>query len=105
MSDTNKFTLKIELPTRETPENETGGTEIEVTTYGSWYNDGIGAYEYWGCKGVDKGEDYFTIDATKWNQTGFTKEEIKLVEAEIETKCEEWSNTVEKEAKDSHGVP
>jgi len=29
--------------------------EINVT---SWWNDGIGEYEYWGSKEFDKGRDY-----------------------------------------------
>ena len=35
---------------------------IETDDTGSWQNDGIGPYEYWGAKGFDKGVDYFEYE-------------------------------------------
>lgn len=35
-----------------------GSVSYEV----EWENDGIGAYEYWGAKGFDKGNDYAVVD-------------------------------------------
>ena len=34
-------------------------TDIKTDNSGSWQNDGIGPYEYWGAKGFDKGHTYF----------------------------------------------
>ena len=40
-------------------EGKNGGEhELEVEFTFSIGNDGIGSYEYWGCKGYDKGFDY-----------------------------------------------
>lgn len=38
--------------------------DIEGTFEYSWDNDGIGAYEYWGAKGFDKGHDYAVLEDT-----------------------------------------
>lgn len=91
---TNTFTLEIELPRSEDL------IEIEVTTEGNWENDGIGAYEYWGCKGVDRGTTFFGIDTWQWDTTGFSPDEIKLVESAIEASLNKWAETVKPDAPD-----
>jgi len=91
----NTFTLSVELPTRGEDE-----VEIEVTTKGDWENDGIGAYEYWGCKGVDRGTTYFYIEEWDWNKTGFSPDEIKSVEAAIEANVDKWADTVKMDEPD-----
>ena len=45
-------------------------------------NDGIGPYEFWGQKCVDKGTDY--IGEITFNETDLTSEEIALAEALVE---------------------
>ena len=58
--------------------NYDDSTCIEFTFYGDtdghWENDGIGAYEYWGSLGYDKGTDYIVIDRTSLDDVEDIKE-------------------------------
>jgi hypothetical protein len=58
-------------------------------------NDGIGPYEYWGQKCFDKGRDYVEITSTEWNKVGYTAEEIKVIEGEIEKAKGKWEPEIE----------
>lgn len=88
------FNLEIELATRTEP------VEVEVEVDGSWQNDGIGPYEFWGQKCYDRGRNYFEIETWDWDKTGFTPEEIAEIETAIEAKIEDWSNEVEPDEPD-----
>lgn len=77
-------TLTIYLPSRGED------IDIDVSCVYEVLNDGIGEYEYWGQKGVDGGRDYPVITDTEWNKTGFTSEDIILVERAIEEALEKW---------------
>jgi len=92
MNDT--FTLAVELTSREAE------VEIEVEVEGHWENDGIGAYEYWGHKGYDKGTNYVVIDSTDYDKTGFTPEDIKEIESAIENELDNWSDKMEENSAD-----
>lgn len=68
--------------------------EIDVDCEYTIENNGIGAYEYWGCKGVDRGTDCAVIENTKWDTNGFTKEEIDLINLQIEKKLNDWEDAI-----------
>lgn len=78
MSDTYEIDVEVELTTRE----EIISVPIEIEY--SWQNDGIGAYEFWGQKCYDKGSSYAEVENINWNEEGFTKQEIKEINAEID---------------------
>jgi len=80
------FELEIELDNRN--------VIVQVECEYGIENDGIGPYEYWGSKEVDRGTDYIVIDNTDWDITGFTKEEIDLINAEIDKHLDEWSTQI-----------
>lgn len=90
---TETFTLEIKLPVVG-KEEEYRYLEIDVACEYSIENDGIGPYEYWGMRGNDRGTDYAIIDDTDWDKTGFTAEEIDLIEKEIEKNLYEWANKI-----------
>ena len=76
-------------------ENRDEYVEIEVDCEYDVLNDGIGPYEYWGQKCIDKGTDYIEITSTEWNKVGYTAEEIKVIEAEIEKEKEKWEPEID----------
>lgn len=69
--------------------------DIDVDCEYEILNDGIGWYEYWGSVEFDKGRDYIGIYSTEWNKTGFSPEEIAVIEAKIEKEKSEWEAEVE----------
>jgi len=69
--------MKIFVSYYDKEDNE---KEIEVTVDISVYFDGIGPYEYWGCKGYDKGDVCIDVNSTAYDKTGLTKEEIQQIE-------------------------
>jgi hypothetical protein len=69
--------------------------DIEVDFEYEVMNDGIGPYEYWGQKCFDKGTDSAVITSWEWDKTGFTPEEINIVEAEIERAKGDWEGEIE----------
>lgn len=77
-------TLEVELSTRE----ELIEIEVEVTF--DVLNDGIGWYEYGSQTCFDRGNPYLQVVSTEWNKTGFTPEEIKEIEIEIEKSYSHW---------------
>jgi hypothetical protein len=88
------FTLEVFLDSRE---NE---VEVKVTVGFEWQNNGIGAYEYWGSKGYDKGIDYLEPVEILWDSAGFTAEEVKEIEKEIYSSLESWSNKAERDSEE-----
>jgi len=91
---TETFTLEVELPIVGNEQDEYRYVEIDVDCEFSIANDGIGPYEYWGSKEVDKGVDYAEIDNTDWDKTGFTAEEIDLIEKAIDKKLDDWAEKI-----------
>ena len=81
--------LLVYLPSRDRE------VEIEVVCEYEIDNDGIGPYEYWGQVCYDKGVDHAVIVNIEWNTTGFTEEEINLVDAKIEKERDEWEEGIE----------
>lgn len=51
--------------------------EIDYNVTGHKENDGIGAYEYWGMPGYDKGTDYFEVDNQDFDEKGCGEELAK----------------------------
>ena len=96
---TETFTLEVELPVVGN-EKECRYVDIDVDCEYSIDNDGIGPYEYWGSKEVDRGIDYAVIDNTDWDKTGFTAEEIDLIEKEIDKKLDDWANKIMERCED-----
>ena len=86
---TESFSIEVELPVIG-KEEDVRYVEIDVECNYSIENNGIGPYEYWGFKGVDLGTDYAVIEETDWDTAGFTKEEIELINSEIDKKLNEW---------------
>ncbi len=69
--------------------------DIEVDCEYEVENNGIGSYEYWGQKCFDKGTDCAVIVGTEWDKTGFSPEEIALIESKIEVDKNEWAGEIE----------
>jgi len=88
------FTLEVFLETRDRE------VEISVEVGFEWQNDGIGAYEYWGDKGVDKGTDYLVTTEELWDSTGFDPNECEAIEAQIKASIEDWCIGTEKDLRD-----
>jgi hypothetical protein len=84
---TTEHTLELEIR---------GGIGIDVEVDWEWENDGIGAYEFWGARYVDKGNTYATPSSIYWDKTGFTKEEIDFIEKEIDHALAGWSRQVKR---------
>ncbi len=68
-----------------------GELDIRVDAELRVENDGIGAYEYWGAKGIDRGSDYvelekFVVLSCVDYQTGFPFAVTPEMMAEIEAK-------------------
>ena len=72
--------MKITVSYFDAEENE---KEIEVSVDISIYFDGIGAYEYWGQKGYDKGNLCSDINEIIYDKSGLTEDEINQIEKEI----------------------
>lgn len=82
-------TLSIYLDSREEDIDIDVDCEYEVE------NDGIGPYEFWGQKCVDYGNDRAVIISWEWDKTGFSPEEIALVDAKIEKDKEGWEGKID----------
>lgn len=99
--DTGNSTLLDMQTTEHTLELEIrGGIGIEVEVDWEWENDGIGAYEYWGARCVDKGHTYAVPSSIYWDKKGFSQEEIDLVEKEIDKALAGWSRRVKRSEPD-----
>lgn len=81
-------TLSIYLESRDQDIDIDVDVEFEIL------NNGIGAYEYWGQKCYDKGTDYLKVIGVEWDKTGFTSEEVALIEAKIEEEKGEWEGEI-----------
>lgn len=58
--------------------------EIETfVEYCSFY-DGLGHYEYWGCKGYDKGQLCVEIQEIAYDKTNLTQAQIDAIELALE---------------------
>lgn len=88
------FALEVELESR--PDL----IEIEVECEGSWQNDGIGPYEFWGQMCNDRGRNYIIIENTEWDSDGFTPEEIVIIEKAIDDKISAWTIEMEEDGLD-----
>jgi len=75
-------------------ENRDEDVDILVCCEYEVMNNGIGEYEYWGQKCIDKGEDYVVIVDTEWNKVGFTEEEVAIIEKEIDEQKGTWEGEV-----------
>lgn len=69
--------------------------DIEVDCEYAVENNGIGSYEYWGQQCFYKGTDYAVIVGTEWDKTGFTPEEISIIDKAIERNRDEWEEEIE----------
>lgn len=69
--------------------------DIEVVCEYEVENDGIGPYEFWGQKCFDYGSNRAVIISWEWDKTGFSPEEIALVEAKIEKDKGEWEGEID----------
>lgn len=69
--------------------------DIDVDCEYEINNNGIGPYEFWGQVGNDKGIDYVEIIDTEWDKTGFTPEEVVLIEKKIDKEVVQWENEIE----------
>lgn len=69
--------------------------DIDVDCEYEIENNGIGSYEFWGQKCFDKGTNFAVIISWEWDKTGFTPEEVALVEAKIKKEKEEWEDEIE----------
>ena len=58
---------------------------IKAKVYISAYFDGIGAYEYWGSTGYDKGDICIDVNEIIYDKKGLTEEEIKQIEEYFES--------------------
>jgi len=63
--------------------------ELELEISYTISNDGIGPYEYWGQRCIDKGFDYAEIEEVKYNKNNFTEAEMKEIEKVIEKQIEQ----------------
>jgi hypothetical protein len=95
------FTIEVELPVAGKEQDEVRYIEIKVNCEYSVENDGIGPYEYWGSKEIDHGINYAVIDNTDWDTAGFTKEEIDLINIEIDKNLKAWEVEIIKRVVDS----
>lgn len=82
-------TLSIYLESRDQDIDIDVDFEYEVEC------DGIGPYEFHGQKCYDKGKEQAVIISYEWDKTGFTAEEVALVEAEIEKEKGEWEGEID----------
>lgn len=89
--ETTKHTLNLEMR---------DGIDVDVEVDWEWENDGIGLYEYWGAVYIDRGHTYAVPSSIYWDKTGFTKEEIDLVEKEIDKALARWSQDVKIEPRE-----
>ena len=96
---TETFTIEVELLFVGN-EEQVECVEIDVQCDYSIENNGIGAYEYWGANGVDRGVDCAVIEDTRWNVCDlsvdwcFTKEQNKIIESAIEEKIKDWEDSI-----------
>ena len=82
-------TITVYFPSREED------VDIEVSCEYEIENDGIGPYEYWGQKCVDKGTDRAVIIGTEWDKSGFTAEEVVIVDKEIDNQRDGWESEID----------
>jgi len=80
--------LEVELDSRPEP------IEISITVEYSVQNDGIGPYEFWGQRCVDKGRAYIVIEDHSWNQAGFSEDDVYEVERQITKRQSQWEESL-----------
>ena len=68
--------------------------DIDVDCEYEIENNGIGSYEFWGQKCFDKGTDSAVIISWERDKTGFSPEEIVLIEAKILVDKSEWEGDI-----------
>lgn len=62
--------------------------EVELLLGYTWENTGIGAYEWHGVRGIDRGYDYKELHTATYDQSLYTKAEIEIIEQALETNWE-----------------
>lgn len=67
-------------------DKEDNEKEISVTVDISAYFDGIGPYEYWGCKGYDKGQLCIDINSVCYDKEGLPQDEIEEIEKKLKSR-------------------
>lgn len=85
------FILEMEFPT------ENGNSkivEIEIKCEYCVENNGIGYYEYCGCKGYDRGTDCAIIEKTIWNKANFNDDENRLIGLEVKKNINGWGDAI-----------
>lgn len=86
-------------------ENRNEDIDIDVEVEFEVLNNGIGAYEYWGHKCYDKGSDYLEVIGVEWDKTGFSPEEISVIDKAIEDSYDEWESETVIECDDDDDAP
>ena len=67
-------------------DKEDNEKEITVTVDVSAYFDGIGPYEYWGCRGYDKGQLCVDINDVSYDKEGLPQDEIDEIEKQLKSR-------------------
>jgi hypothetical protein len=67
---------------------------IDVDFDANFYAEstGIGSYEYWGFKGYDKGENYFSCDDVRWDKSLYTEEQNAIIQKHLDENHEKIEN-------------
>ena len=67
-------------------DKEDNEKEITVTVDVYAYFDGIGPYEYWGCRGYDKGQLCVDINDVSYDKEGLPQDEIDEIEKQFKSR-------------------
>jgi hypothetical protein len=62
-------------------DSEINVLEVEFKANPTWQDDGIGSYEYWGCKGYDS-HPYLSCEehGIEWDKKEFTEQENEMID-------------------------
>ena len=89
MSNTCNITLEVILPGNLLSKPEDEGRDVEIFIEFTMENSGIGAYEFWGQRCYDHGENYAVVD--DWHlqpEEWMTPEIINYINDYIENNME-----------------
>lgn len=89
-------TVEVELTSRQTV------VSVEVTIEYHLENDGVGHYEYWGSSGYDAGNTFIEVDEYNYNNSAFTPEEQKQINAEIDEQLNSIVDNISLDASDAY---
>lgn len=62
---------------------EDGFIEVYLSAEVNAWDNGIGSYEYWGCKGYDTGYTEYEVYNLKWDESKFSDAENKIIQKHI----------------------